>query len=70
MNNNQNDKKMEDLMGDKSVLNIEAQKELFDHNLKSATNNALKIFFIIFPIMLIVILGIVFGTIYFARTLH
>lgn len=60
-----NENLQNDLMGDKSVLNVEAQKELFAHNLELATRNSLKIFLIMFPVMLITIFGIVFGMLYF-----
>ncbi len=52
------------LMNRNSVLNVEAQKELIDHTIKASTRNALKIFFIIFPVMIIFIFSILFGVFY------
>jgi hypothetical protein len=54
-----------DLLGEKSMLNVEAQKELIDHTIEASTKNALKIFAIVFPIMIIFILGTLFAVFYF-----
>jgi len=55
-----------DLMGEKSMLNVDAQKELIDHTIAASTRNALKIFAIVFPVMIIFILGTLFTVFYFA----
>jgi type VI protein secretion system component VasF len=60
----------EQLMGQKSMLNVDAQKELIDHTLEASRKNAIKIFLTIFPIMLLTIFLIVGGILYFARSLH
>lgn len=55
-----------ELMSNKSMLNLEAQKELVDHTIKASTKNALKIFAIVFPTMIVFILGTLFAVFYFA----
>lgn len=41
------------LGGSRSILNVDAQKELIDHRIKAGTRGALKMFFIIFPTIFI-----------------
>jgi hypothetical protein len=55
-----------DLLGRKSILNVEAQKELIDHTIAASTKNALKIFAIVFPTMLVFIIGTLFAVFYLA----
>jgi hypothetical protein len=59
-----------ELLGAKSMLNVEAQKELIDHTMEASRKNAIKIFLTIFPVMLVTIFLIVGGILYFARSLH
>lgn len=60
------DKKLpEGLMGAKSMLNVEAQKELIDHAIEKSTKMSLKIFLIIFPVMIVTILLVVGVVFYF-----
>jgi hypothetical protein len=58
------------LMNRNSVLNVEAQKELVDHTIRASTRNALKIFFIIFPTMIVFILIILFGVFYLSGVIR
>jgi hypothetical protein len=58
------DKNLTDnLMSSKSMLNVDAQKELIDHAIEKSTKMSLKIFLIVFPVMIVTILlvlGVVF----------
>lgn len=56
-----NDFKKNDFLGPKSILNLDAQKELIDHAFKQSRKNMLKIFLILFPsIIIMVVLMVIF----------
>jgi t-SNARE complex subunit (syntaxin) len=57
----------EQLLNSKSTLTLEEQKELADYTIKSATRNSLKTFLIIFPVMIIAMLVMVVGILYFVK---
>ncbi len=72
MNENQDSNSLnnnKDLLGPKSVLNIEAQKELINHTFKESRKNMMKIFLAIFPIMMGFVLLMVLTILYFTGTL-
>lgn len=58
-----------DLLGPKSVLNVEAQKELINHTFKESRKNIMKIFLTVFPIMIGFIVLMILTILYFTGTL-
>lgn len=56
----------------KSTMNIDAQKELFDHRMKTSYQYSMKIlghvFMIIIPLILVMIVGILFMTRFFMKS--
>jgi hypothetical protein len=60
------DKNFLDIPGNKNVLNVEAQKELIDYTMKKSATFALKIFAIVLPVTLLLILGVFYFVFYIA----
>lgn len=58
------------LGGEDSLLTIKAQKELIDHRMRSGRNNALLIFFIIFPTVFLFIGGMIYFLFKFLGLIH
>lgn len=44
----------------KSILNVDAQKELMDHALKNSFKLIIKMFLIIVPAMLVIVFGFIY----------
>ena len=70
--NNQQEKDIFNIATEKSTLNIDAQKELFDHRMKTSyqytTKILVRVFAIIIPLMFIVIIGVLFATRFFMKS--
>ena len=58
--NNNTNKDFFNVDQDKSVMNVEAQKELATHNAKLGFHYAMKSLFVMVPVMLLLIGGILF----------
>ena len=57
--------KSDNLTGRDSVLNVEAQKELIDYRMKVTQKFVLKTYLIIFPLVLLLVAGVIFLTTHF-----
>ena len=72
MEQNQTQKDIFNIDTTKSTMNIDAQKELFDHRMKTSYQYSMKIlgrvFMIIIPFVFILIVGILFATRFFMKS--
>ena len=62
-----NEKELFNIPQDKNILNVDAQKELIDYTMKKSIGYSLKIFLVVFPIMIIFVLSILYFVFHFAR---
>lgn len=72
MEPNQPQKDIFNIDTSKSTMNIDAQKELFDHRMKTSYQYSMKIlgrvFMIIIPLIFVLIVGILFMTRFFMKS--
>lgn len=61
---NQDPQLINSIMSNKSVLNVDAQKELINHTIAVSTKTYLKVYFLVFFVTLITIGVIIFGVFY------
>lgn len=66
-NNNQNDSQQVNVSLNNELLSVEAQKQIIDHTMKKSFRYAMKTFAIVFPVMIILVLGILYFVLHVVR---